>query len=51
MLILEARKKIRNSLPTLCTVVPSLLFSFSSSVFAARPFTRDDAGTVEKDKF
>jgi hypothetical protein len=51
MLILDTRKKIRNSLPALCTVVPSLLFSFSSPAFAARPLTTDDAGTVEKGKF
>jgi hypothetical protein len=51
MLILHARKKIKNSLSILCTVGPSLLFLFSSPAFAARPFTTDDAGTVEKGKF
>jgi hypothetical protein len=51
MLILVAGKRIRNSLSILCTAVPSLLFWFSSSAFAARPLTTDDAGTVEKGKF
>lgn len=51
MLILDAGKKIRNSVCILCTAVPSLLFSFSSSAFAARPLTTDDAWTVEKGEF
>jgi hypothetical protein len=51
MLISGDRKQIRNSFCILCTVVPSLLFLFLSSVFAARPLTTDDAGTVEKGKF
>ena len=51
MVILDAGKQIRNSLCILCTVVPSLLFLFSSPAFAARPLTTDDAYTVEKGKF
>jgi hypothetical protein len=51
MHILDTGKEGRNSLCIFCTVVPSLLFLLSSSVFAARPLTTDDAGTVEKGKF
>ena len=51
MLIFDAVKQIRNSLCILSAVVPCLLFFFSSSAFAARPLTTDDAGTVEKGKF
>lgn len=51
MLILDAGKKIRNSLCILGTAVPSLVFFFSSSAFAVRPLTTDDTGTVEKGKF
>lgn len=50
MVILDAGKRIRNSLCILCAVVPSLLLLFSSPAFAARPLTTDDAGTVEKGK-
>jgi len=48
MHILNTRKQVRNSLYILCVFV-QLLFC-SSSAFAARPLTTDDAGTVEKGK-
>jgi hypothetical protein len=51
VLISDARKQVRNSLCILCTAVPSLLFLFSSSAFAARPLTTDDTWTIEKGKF
>jgi hypothetical protein len=49
MHILDTGKQIRNSLCILCVLVSSLLF-LSSSAFAARPLTTDDAYTVEKSK-
>ncbi len=50
-LILDAGGKIRNSFYYVCTIASPLLFFFSSPVFASRPLTTDDAGTVQKGEF
>ena len=50
MHVFDTGKQIRNSFWIICVFVPSLSL-ISSSVFAARPLTTDDAYTVEKGKF